>query len=181
MSQESSVLLPRKFLVFDVESIGFLGEAFAVGGVIIDVDGTEIDSFYFACHPAEARGEESDRWWVASNFQGAFNCTTTSELRERFVLRLDMFLSQHPGITVAADCPFPVEAGFLLECKRQFSAESAFELPYPLIDVASVVLANGGDPIGDFGRLENELPKHNPLQDARQSARILVETLRQLR
>ena len=76
---------------------------------------------------------------------------------------------------MVADCPWPVEAKFLNACVREYGMAG----PYPLIDVGSVVLARGGDPTGPFDRLPNELPKHDPLADARQSARVFIEHLRQ--
>ena len=76
------------------------------------------------------------------------------------------------GAVLVADHPFPVETRFLDGLTRHGVA-----MPYPLIDVASVRLAAGFDPIGTEPRLRNEEPAHNPLADARQSARLLLEAL----
>jgi hypothetical protein len=58
-----------------------------------------------------------------------------------------------------------------------FAAKSAFDGPYPLYDISTLLLSRNEDPVGIFSRDETELPKHNPLCDARQSARILLEHL----
>ena len=50
--------------------------------------------------------------------------------------------------------------------------------PYPLHDLASVLLALGADALAVAERRPNELPAHHPLMDARQSARQLVECLK---
>jgi hypothetical protein len=49
--------------------------------------------------------------------------------------------------------------------------------PYPLHDLASILLAHGRDPLAKNERLPEELPEHDPLNDARQSARLLHEVL----
>jgi hypothetical protein len=45
--------------------------------------------------------------------------------------------------------------------------------PYPLHEIASFMTAAGMDPMATYARLPDELPKHHPLADARQSARLL--------
>jgi len=172
--------ISRLFFVFDVESIGFHGEAYAVGFCVVDEGGQEQGYGRYACNPASAAGDMAGHKWVAENatFPATVNCRTIQEVRDHFISAYNGWRSR--GVIFAADCPFPVEARFLLECFRDFPEQVA--LPYPLIDVASVVLAAGGDPIGTFPRLgEGELPLHDPLADARQSARILVESLAKCR
>jgi hypothetical protein len=73
--------------------------------------------------------------------------------------------------------PWPVEAHFLSECVADRPQEREWQGPYPLLDVASVRLAAGLDPLATVDRLPSELPAHDPLADSRQSARLLVEAL----
>ena len=54
------------FLVFDVESIGLHGEAFAVAGGVY-ADGIRQTEFCFSCPPEEARGDDTDRAWISAN------------------------------------------------------------------------------------------------------------------
>lgn len=172
--------MARLFFVFDVESIGFHGEAYAVGFCVVDEGGQEQAYGRYNCDPKKAAGDMAGHQWVLSNaaFPNAVNCRTIQEVRDHFISAYNGWRER--GVIFAADCPFPVEARFLLECYRDFPEQVV--LPYPLIDVASVVLAAGGDPIGTFPRLnENEHPVHDPLADARQSARILVESLAKCR
>jgi hypothetical protein len=67
-----------------------------------------------------------------------------------------------------------VEANFLSACVRLNHAEREWQGPYPLHDLASVLLALGADALAVTERLPDELPAHHPLMDARQSARQLV-------
>lgn len=82
------------------------------------------------------------------------------------------------GAVLVADCAWPVEANFLSACVRQNHAEREWRGPYPLHDLASVMLARGRNPLAPNDRLPDELPAHHPLHDARQSARLLIEALR---
>jgi hypothetical protein len=79
---------------------------------------------------------------------------------------------------LAADCAWPVEARFLAACVDDQPEQRAWEGPYPLIDIASVRLAAGLDPLATVERLPSEMPAHDPLADARQSARLLIEALK---
>ena len=89
----------------------------------------------------------------------------------------DWWKSKQDCPVLVADCPWPVEARFLLACVEDAWPTRNWEGPYPLIDVASVRLAAGLDPLGQGDRLPGELPAHDPLADARQSARLYLEAL----
>jgi len=72
-----------------------------------------------------------------------------------------------------------VEARFLIQCIEDDHYAREWWGPYPLIDVASLRMAAGLDPLGTEERIEllGELPEHDPLADARQSARLLVDAI----
>jgi hypothetical protein len=78
---------------------------------------------------------------------------------------------------MVADCAYPVETSFIDDCLADDASREA-QAPYPLLDVASVRLAVGLNPAATEKRLPNELPPHDPVADARQSARLLVEALK---
>src|SRR5690606_2543186 len=80
------------------------------------------------------------------------------------------------GAILAAECPYPVETNFLEKCRKDCE-DGSWSSPYPLIDISSVRLAAGFDPVGKCSRRANEVPEHHPLKDARQSARLLLEAL----
>lgn len=176
--------MTRLFAVFDVESVGLHGEGFAVGGVVVDEQGNELTRLYAACHPVMASGADSDRKWLDNNLPPlTYLKHTPIEVRSEFWKWWLEARSQ--GALLAAECPWPVEARFLDDCIDDRSSvlkpgareERLIEAPYPLIDVASVRLAAGLDPLSTEPRLERELPKHDPLADARQSARLLLGAL----
>lgn len=162
-------------MVFDVESIGLHGDGYAVGYVVIQ-DGKEVESGMFACPASKANGADSDRLWVYENIpQIAPDSPDPLAVRENFWCRWMEWKAK--GALLAADCAWPVEARFLAACVDALPDERRFTGPYPLVEISTWMMAAGQDPMKTHTRLESELPQHNPLADARQSARLLMEAI----
>jgi hypothetical protein len=174
------MLLPDLWMVFDCESIGLHGETFAVGYVVVRSEGEELESNCWACYPDEARGNDEGRHWVKENVPTLVRTHTGPKyVRGAFWKAWLGWLND--GSALCADCTWPVEARFLAACVDDNPSARQWEGPYPLYDLASLRLAAGKDPLATEERLSHELPVHNPLADALQSARLLVETLNILR
>lgn len=168
--------LPPYFMVFDVESIGLHGEGFAFGYVLINAQGEVASKFEAACDPTKARGTAEDYAWVAANVPALpVTCDTPRKVREVFWEEWRYWAKK--GAVLVADVAWPVEARFLAACVDD-AAERHWDGPYPLHELTSIAMALGAD-VGTLWALrhDNELPAHNPLNDARQSARILTELL----
>jgi len=173
--------MSKTFFVFDVESVGLHGEAFAVGGGIYH-DGVPWESeFCYACPISEAIGSDSDREWVKLNIP-VLDVThpTPRRLREAFWMEWLKAKENHPGIIMAAECGWPVEARFLSACVDDSRESRNWTGPYPLMEIASYMDAAGMDVMNEYDRTLAE-PKHNPLGDARCSARLLFEALNKLK
>lgn len=161
------------FVSFDVESNGLHGQPFSVGAIAY-LDGQEIDWLSVATDPLEPVDP-----WVKANVLPvmAFGCTRVGSVGAVMAAFAEFWrVHKKAGAVLVADCPWPVEARFLHSCIYS-GAMPESDGPYPLIDVASVRLARGLDPLATCERLPNELPAHNPLADARQSARLLLEAM----
>jgi hypothetical protein len=164
------------YMVLDVESVGLHGEGFAVGYVVVDRDGTPRGEGRYACPPARAAGNEDGRAWVKENVpELSYDFLTPRAMRTRFMI--DWYFWKNQGAALVADCGWPVEARFLAACVDDDPEHRAWEGPYPLHDLASIRLAAGLDPLGSNARHNDELPEHDPLADARQSARLLLTAL----
>jgi hypothetical protein len=168
--------MPPYFFVFNVESIGLHGEGFAVGIVVIDSKGEEQEATRFSCPPRTAKGDDEGRIWVAKNYplDAAPSHAHPEAVRDAFWHYWSYW--KGCGAMMVADCGWPVEARFLAACVDQ-EPSRAWRGPYPLLDIGSILLARGLDPLACYPRLANELPEHDPLCDAWQSARILIESL----
>jgi hypothetical protein len=169
---------PKYWFVFDVESVGLHGEGFAVGYVVYDADrNEEAESGSCYCDPIKAHGSDEGRAWIKENVRIDLSSTfksTPYEVRQWFWDQWKRWKTW--GAIMAADVAWPVEARFLSACIDDVNGRD-WEGPYPLIDIASIRLAAGLDPLETCPRLDEELPAHNARSDARQSARLLMEAL----
>lgn len=169
--------IPEIYIVFDVESAGLHGEGFAVGAVAIDSEGNELQAIRFACPPNAARGTAGGHEWCKANLP-EIEVTHTAPLYVRNAFWRFWRSWADKKAKLVADCGWPVEARFLCACVDDNLIEREWQGPYPLYELASFVLANRGDPLKARERLAGESPVHDPLADARQSARLLLESLK---
>ena len=160
------------YFSFDVESDGLFGRPFAVGWVVVNENGAELSTGYLGVRCVV------DNAWVVENVLPAIpepNCADEYDMLVGFWEAWKKAKMAYPGIVMVTDCPFPVEAGFLLRVVRDIRPQITMEdSPYPIIDVASALALLREDPLASYERLENELPEHNPVCDARQSVRLFL-------
>lgn len=165
------------FFVFDVESIGLHGEAFAVAGGVY-INGSAQSEFRFCCPTESAEGDDDDREWIKANVP-VMEITHRDPvgIREAFWSRWTEAKERYPNIVMAGECIWPVEAGFVASCIRQQIKDRKWSGPYPFHEIASFMLAAGMDPMATYERTASEMPAHEPLADARLSARLLAQAL----
>jgi hypothetical protein len=163
---------PPTIICFDAESNGLHGPAFAVGAVVLDGAGAELETFY-ARSPIVGDVDP----WVRDNVlpvlaDAPITHSTPREMRDAFWA----WLAQRKATgMVVVDCGWPVEAGLLCACVAD-DPSRAFCGPYPLHEVASLMVAAGLDPMDDYSGIV--LPPeaaarhrpHHPTDDARVSA-----------
>lgn len=171
--------MPAKlYMVFDVESVGLYGEGFAVGYLVVDAEGSVHETALYACSPSLAAGTREGHEWVRDNVP-ELTPTHTAPWLVRARFWKDWLHWQEKGALLVADCAYPVEAGFLRDCVNDDPVNRTWRGPYPLHDVATMMLGKGRDPVTTTDRLPDEMPLHNPLCDARQSARLWLAALKQ--
>lgn len=175
------------FLTFDVETYGLFGEAFSVGYVLThsvtgSVVGRELMHGIHSCELSDTDNDKHDHnleateEWLEKNVLKNIpspDCFTTFGIQQAFYnawcTAKSFAEKQGETLYLVADVAWPCEARFLLQVRHNFPDFIA----YPLLDVSSILLARGFDPVATYPRKQSELPAHNPLNDARQSARIL--------
>lgn len=162
----------RSFFIFDVESIGLHGDAFAVAGGVYLENGAAQWEFCLSIPTSEARGLPEDREWVSKNVP-AIEITHRSGWQMRDAFWGFWTKAKMEGAIMAAECSWPVEARFLADCVHDDPPSRKWTGPYPMHEIASFMDAAGMDPMAKYPREPSELPDHNPLADARQSARLL--------
>lgn len=186
------------FFVFDVESVGLYGDAFAVGWVVVDATGQEHDLGLAAIDPIDVDTPGSlvqpgARQWIKQNVP-QLSCTHYSsrnlhlhfwDVLQRWWIdsTIETYRNHPKVLSFWADWASPVESNFLARTAQQAHSADFVEdvlraVPAPLHEIATLRLAAGmeSDPF-----LRVDFPEHNPLADARHSARILVAAMKRLR
>lgn len=168
----------KSFFIFDVESIGLHGEAFAVAGGVYLENGAAQYEFAFSCDPKDADGLDQDRDWVNKNVPMLpITHREPFGIREAFWSEWVKAKVKYDNLQMAVECGWPVEANFLSACVAEGFGDRNWEGPYPLLEIASHMMAAGMDPMRNYPRTPSELPAHNPLSDARLSARLMAEAI----
>ncbi len=169
-------------LVFDAESNGLHGEAFAVGGVVYR-DGRMIEWFFARCPIV---GEVDP--WVAENVLPALaaGCggspVTHADARSMRTAFWAWLMDPRPQTIIAVDCGWPVETGLLSACVAD-DPSRAFKGPYPLDEVASFLRAAGLDPLAKYAGVvlpSEDAQAHQPVWDAQVSALCVEMALRKI-
>jgi hypothetical protein len=178
---------PPHWFIIDVESVGLHGEAFAVAWQVFDTNADPLpfrNGAWASFDPNYAKGTDPDRKWVEKNvpdlkpYEGSMR-----GIRERFWLEWEDVKKEFPGIVMAAECAWPVEANFLNQCIADDPIKRCWTGPYPLHDIASIMLAAGMDPMATYSREHEDLslyPPHHPLGDVKHSAWCLRAALGKL-
>lgn len=171
---------PKVVLSFDVETVGLYGEPFAIGATVmmqLKEDIVEIDHFYGQTElHSNSNSTESDLQFVKESVfpvQYGDKLSSVRELRDKFW----KFYETHSTVPIVVDCGTPVEAYFLRQCVLDDFEARKWKAPYPLHELGTLLLIRGKNPIGIYSRKENESLVHNPLHDARQTARLWLENL----
>lgn len=169
----------RKVFLFDVESDGLHGEGFAFGFVrgYLTPDGVAIVKKGGGIAGIE---EVKDPWVrenVLPNLREAIEKGELQQLPSRKALR-DAFWrelqeAKREGYEIWSDCNWPVEANFLSACVADDPQARAWEGPYPLKDLATLLDVNVSREEVSGVRYD-----HNPLNDALASLIALGKVVR---
>lgn len=146
-------------LVFDVESTSLHGTAFAVGAIVVNEEGIEIDRFELLSKEGTKKVNEWVKQNVIPNLSDMPTCETDKELRTAFY---DFYMKYKETSEVWSDCNFPVETNFLSSIVNDDLESRQWNMPYPLKDISTIVDINL-DRIKEYPK---SLRKHNPLDDS---------------
>lgn len=177
-----------KIFMLDVENNGVHGLPFSVAYVLKDISEKTLSEGIRTLSSLPP-GTPKDTKWCQENILSHLplgedlpDGSSTPQGLAKFLAEAwrDANLAYPGEVVMAADVAYPVETTYLEGIRRYTPVARIFdEFPiYPLIDLAPMLYAMGEDGLGTFKRQPDELPAHNPLHDARQSARIMVEVLR---
>lgn len=132
-----------KVFSFDAETNGLYGEAFCLAAVVIDEAGNEVANFVGRCPIAGAVDG-----WVAENVLPNLEAIEVTHADYGSLLEgFYAFYKEHKvDATVIAHMAHPVETKVLRDLVEVDLGGRMWDGPYPLIDVAGVLLAKGFNP-----------------------------------
>lgn len=139
-------------LVFvDVESDGLYGSFLTVALIATDWCGNELERAYYGI--AKEKMQVSEPWVVENVIPklGEYEeCDSEQELLQK---AWAFWMRYEEKAYAVCDVGFPVEARFLQACVELHSSENMWKAPYPLLDISSLLLAKGYDPLEERKQL----------------------------
>ena len=164
----------RKIFSFDAETNGLWGQAFAIGALVYDENGTEIDRFVGRC-PIEG---ETDKW-VAENVLPEMTDipVTHQNYTELMASFAKFYLANKQDADVIVHMGVPVESKVLIDM-HSAGLIGDWDGPFPLHDVSGNLQQAGEDPtsVDKYVQKHNlsvgqfEGGTHNPLYDSAAAA-----------
>lgn len=162
----------KKKFFLDAESDGLYGELLSIAVLVIDEGGVEIERHYWGIDPKKIEVEST---WVEEHvlpIMGQYECCENEE--EMLNKFWSVWLSYKDTAYAIADVGYPVEMGVFQKCIQMNPGERAYSGPYPMIDLSSMLLAKGIDPLTARKKLLGRKleDQHNALRDVEISAEI---------
>jgi hypothetical protein len=156
-------IMNKNLFVFDCESTSLHGSIFAVGCIVADQKGKEIDRLELLSLEGKEKAGDWVKKNVIPNLQDMPTCNTDLELRNKF---FDFYMKHKESSNIYSDVNYPVETNFLAAVVADDLKTREWSMPYPLFDIAMSVDIN-------IDRCEKyaietgkALRKHNPADDS---------------
>lgn len=168
-----------KVFSFDAETDGLWGNPFAIAAIVYE-DGEEVDRF-LARLPDNVVGSE---WTKLTVLKAISNIEPTHQSYEGMIRSFSAFYMRHKeGSYIIAHMGYIVEAHLLREMRR-IGGIGDWDAPFPLHDVAGLLLAAGEDPtsVDSYAEKHNLQIKHfgtthNPLYDCEVAAKVFMHLM----
>lgn len=170
----SKLLNKKKYIfILDVESDGLWGKGFCVSAIVIHIATGDIIEIFTQM----IDNPNIENKWVLENVMPYLSdiktVTNLFTLQENFWSLWDKYRKH--SITFA-DSGQPVESNWFKSCVLNDMENREYLAPFPLHEVASVVLVSG---IGKVNRIEyshlGDVYRHNPFYDSLASAITLIK------
>lgn len=169
--------MQTKILFIDAETDGLYGSFLTVGLVVTDDAGNIIEKAYYGIKKENMM--ISDVWTRENVFSvlGDYEaCEDEAELLEKVWA---FWMKYREEAYAAADVMYPVESRLFMKCVMNNESERKYLGPFPMLDLSSLLMAAGYDPLIDRAELLDEDEKqmmanktHNALNDAEMTAAI---------
>ncbi len=171
-----------KLLCFDLETNGLHGQTFAIGAILMNASGKVLKEFSAR---TQIDGEVDE--WVQSNVMSAIaDMVITHDSFE--AMQEDFWqwylASEKECDYVLVSHGYPVEYRFLLQCQEVDIEKRYWDHPFPLLDLASILLMTGDkksivkDNVLALVESRGGFLRHHPVHDCTISALTAFEAFR---
>lgn len=178
-----------KILSIDCESNGLHGYIFAIGAVLIDTDDPGNTNERFTGYVDIRLFRDVDSWVVQNVLPFIHDLDLYDTLLDLYEEFWSWYCTHKPGAIVLVDFGFPVEARLFQYLINQDLPNRAFNGPFPLHELGTLLLAVGAPPddtnrrewyvdLKEFDGMPAILKQHNPLDDAIAASWCAVKALR---
>ncbi|MBO5354083.1 MAG: hypothetical protein J6J42_07525 [Lachnospiraceae bacterium] len=162
-----------KLVFMDVETDGLYGAFLTVAMLATDWEGNELERAYYGIKRENMQITEP---WVLENVIPKLGDYAACESEQELLQKAWQFWLRYQEEAYAVcDVGFPVETRFLRACVALEEKEAMWKAPFPLIDLSSLLLAKGYDPLVPRKELVPELEQekeHSALYDVEVSVKV---------
>ncbi|HFI0468329.1 TPA: hypothetical protein ACGOYW_001750 [Streptococcus suis] len=163
-----------KRFIIDAETDGLYGPLLTIAVLVTNSKGEVLESFYggLPAHIAVA----SDPW-VVDNVLPFISEYQAFDSEEALLEKVWSLWSDHREDSLCfADVPHPIESRIFSKMVTDHQEERYYQGPFPLIDIASILLGKGYSPLVDRESLVRDFQghRHNALDDVRLSNHLLT-------
>lgn len=162
----------KKLFFVDAETDGLYGKFLTIAVIITDYKGNELERYYWGIEP---KNLEVQSEWTRKNvlpIMGKYEeCQNEDDLLERF---WHIWEKNYKVAYAIADVCYPVESTLFRKCVLKDEKKRLIKGPFPLVDLSSILLAKGIDPLTERMQLIEIQGKmmHNALIDVEISIEI---------
>lgn len=173
----------NQFFGIDTKTVGLYGNVYDFAYVRFNQTGSfEKGSLRTWCPLKNASGLQKDkllRYKIAlDNFPIPLDKSYPCQILDDVWELIYIFHNNKSDSLLIARCPFPVESSLIESSILSDLENRQFIGPLIIHDTSTALFLSNENPIGDFERKPNELPRYNPLHGARQATRLLLESKR---
>ncbi len=137
--------MKNKLVFMDVESDGLYGAFLTVALIATDWEGNELERAYYGIRRENMRVKEA---WVLENVLPKLGDYEVCEDEQELLGKAwEFWLRYEKEAYAICDVGVPVEARFLQACVALKPEENMWKAPFPLLDISSLLLAKGYDPL----------------------------------
>lgn len=158
--------MKSKYVFLDVETDGLYGSFLTAALIAVDEEGNELSRAYYGIKREHMNVKEA---WVIENVLPVLGDYEECEDEKQLLQKAwDFWMQYQEDAYMVCDVAYPVETRFLKACVEMNQAEYMWKAPFPLIDLSSLLMAKGYDPLCERKDFINEYKKdevHNALYD----------------